>query len=236
MLQLGLLGGSQLQLVVVQAVPKLRDGKRSVEWKARRGAACALTAMLRKWKEADSYEETPMFDPLWRIDVEDGYSGACHGRRANERGATPVEVLRPYVGSRIKKRCHFTGYRIVARNVWSLGRVALGASETQVLQRGLTTVLLGDDVVDFVRQDGACLRKLAVFAAVLCSPPHLVPQRRHQVALDSKSDKRALACMRSMNWPTRRYFCSSACSASLMFPRLFASSNWRMRSPAWLLN
>jgi hypothetical protein len=45
-----------------------------------------------------------------------------------------------------------------------------------------------------------------------------VPQRRHQVALDSGSDKRALACIRSMNWPTRRYFCSSACSASLIFP------------------
>jgi hypothetical protein len=45
-----------------------------------------------------------------------------------------------------------------------------------------------------------------------------------------------LGLIRSMNWPTRRYFCSSACSASLIFPRLFASSNWRMRSQAWLLN
>ena len=177
-----------------------------------------------------------MFDPLWRIDVEDGYRGAGDRRRANQRGTIPVEVLRPYVRSRIKKRCQFTGYRIVARNVWSLGRVALGASETQVFQRGLTTMLLGKDVVDFMRQHGACLRKLAVFAAGLCSLPHLVPQRRHQVALDSGRDKRALACIRSMNWPTRRYFCSSACSASLIFPLLFASSNWRMRSRAWLLN
>jgi hypothetical protein len=177
-----------------------------------------------------------MFDPLRRIDVEDGYRGAGHRRRANERGTIPAEVLRPYVRSRIKKRCHFTAHRIVARNVWPLGRVALGASETQVFQRGLTTVLLCNDVVDFVRQHSACLRKLAVFAVTLCSLPHLVPKRRHQVALDSKSDTRALACMRSMNWPTRRYFCSSACSASLMSPRLFASSNWRMRSRAWLLN
>jgi hypothetical protein len=76
--------------------------------------------MQREWKEADSYEETPMFDPLGRIDVEDDYRGSRHRRRANERGTIPVEVLRPYVRSRIKKRCHFTGYRIVARNVWSL--------------------------------------------------------------------------------------------------------------------
>jgi hypothetical protein len=177
-----------------------------------------------------------MFDPLRGIDVEDGYRGAGFRRRANERGTIPTEVLCPYMRSRIKKRCHFTGHRIVARNVWPLGRVALGASETQVLWRGLTTVLLRNDVVDFVRQHSACLRKLAVFAATLCSLPHLIPQRRHQVALDSKSDKRALACMRSRNWPTRRYFCSSACSASLMFPRLFASSNWPMRSRARLLN
>jgi hypothetical protein len=177
-----------------------------------------------------------MFDPLWAIDVEDGYRGAGHRRRASERGTIPAEVLRPYVRSRIKKRCYFTSRRIVTRYVWPLGRVALGASETQVFQRGLTTVLLCNDAVDFERQHSACLRKLAVFAATLCSLPHLVPQRRHQVALDSKSDTRALACMRSMNWPTRRYFCSSACSASLMSPRLFTSSNWRMRSRAWLLN
>ena len=43
-------------------------------------------------------------------------------------------------------------------------------------------MLLGNDVIDFMRQHGACLRKLAVFAAGLCSLPHLVPQRRHQVA------------------------------------------------------
>jgi hypothetical protein len=59
------------------------------------------------------------------------------------------------------------------------------------LWRGLTTVLLRNDVLDFVRQHSACLRKLAVFAATLCSLPHLIPQRRHQVARDSKSDKRA---------------------------------------------
>jgi hypothetical protein len=100
-----------------------------------------------------------MFDPLWGIDVEDGYRGAGHRCRANERGTIPAEVFRPYVRSRIKKRCHFTGHRIVARNVWPLGRVAVGASETQIFQRGLTTVLLCNDVVDFVRQHSACLRK-----------------------------------------------------------------------------
>jgi len=73
-----------------------------------------------------------MFDPLRGIDVEDGYRGAGFRRRANERGTIPTEVLCPYMRSRIKKRCHFTGHRIVARNVWPLGRVALGASETQV--------------------------------------------------------------------------------------------------------
>ena len=36
-------------------------------------------------------------------------------------------------------------------------------------------MLLGKDVVDFVRQHGACLRKPAVFAAGLCSLPHLGP-------------------------------------------------------------
>jgi hypothetical protein len=94
------------------------EGERGIE--DGKGCGVALTAMQREWKDADSYEETPMFDPLWRIDVEDGYRGACHLRRANERGTIPVEVLRPYVRSRTEKRCHFTGYRIVASNVWSL--------------------------------------------------------------------------------------------------------------------
>jgi len=58
------------------------------------------TAVKREWKQAGSYEETPMFEPLWRIDVEDGYRGACDRRRANQRGTIPVEVLRPYVRSR----------------------------------------------------------------------------------------------------------------------------------------
>ena len=58
-----------------------------------------------------------MFDPLWRIDVENGYRGAGDRRRANQCGTIPVEVLRPCVRSRIKKRCQFTGHRIVACNV-----------------------------------------------------------------------------------------------------------------------
>ena len=63
------------------------------------------------------FVQTPMFDPLWRIDVEDGYRGAGDRRRGKQRGTIPVEVLRPYVRSRIKKRCQFTGHRIVACNV-----------------------------------------------------------------------------------------------------------------------
>jgi hypothetical protein len=54
-----------------------------------------------------------MFDPLWRIDVENGYRGAGDRRRANQRWTIPMEVLRPYERSRIKKRCQFTGHRIV---------------------------------------------------------------------------------------------------------------------------
>ena len=58
-----------------------------------------------------------MFDPLGRIDVEDRYRGAGDRRSANQRGTIPVEVLRPYVRSRIKKRRQFNGHRIVTCNV-----------------------------------------------------------------------------------------------------------------------
>jgi hypothetical protein len=43
--------------------------------------------------------------------------GAGDRRRANQRGTIPVEVLRPYVRSRIKKRRQFNGHRIVTCNV-----------------------------------------------------------------------------------------------------------------------
>ena len=99
-------------------VLRIKGGKGSVEWKARKALHGAhSTAVRREWKQAGGYEETPMFEPLWRIDVEDGYRGAGDRRRANQRGTIPVEVLRPYVRSRIKKRCQFSGHRIVACNV-----------------------------------------------------------------------------------------------------------------------
>jgi hypothetical protein len=65
----------------------------------------------REWKQAGSYEETPMFDQLWRIDVEDGYRGAGDRRRANQHGTIPVEVLRPYVRSirSVINNCAYSG-------------------------------------------------------------------------------------------------------------------------------
>jgi hypothetical protein len=97
----------------------MSPGKNTPEkkWKAKKARGAHSTAVRREWKQAGSYEETPMFEPLWRIDVEDGYRGAGDRRRANQRGTIPVEVLGPYVRSRIKKRCQFTGHRIVACNV-----------------------------------------------------------------------------------------------------------------------
>jgi hypothetical protein len=67
------------------AIPCAPDqgGKGSVECKAKKAHGAHSTAVRQEWKQAGSYEETPMFEPLWRIDVEDEYRGAGDRRRAN---------------------------------------------------------------------------------------------------------------------------------------------------------
>ena len=173
-----------------------------------------------------------MFDPFWRVDPEhlNGRSAAS-GLSAQQR-SLPVKMLRPGLRSRMEKRRELAAGGIVTRNVESLGGIAVSARQAETVECGASAMFSSADVIEFVRQDGVRLGQAAILTLIRRPSSNLFPQRWPQAALASASETRALACSKSSNWPTRRYFSSSACLAADRTPRLFASSDRRIRACA----
>src|ERR1043166_921473 len=183
-------------------------------------------------ERSGQHQQSAMLDPLRAVNPQDLDCRPSRRRLAHQDSAVPFKVLGPDFGSGIEQLCHFTGLGIISTEIWSFCRIAVGAGPTKVLQTGRPVVFSGADVIQFVRQGRKSLGKLAVFATVVRLLPHLFPERGHQGRRNPVSETRALACNKSRNWPTRRYFSSSARCSAAMSPALFASSNSRMRSRA----
>src|SRR6516164_1930090 len=84
------------------------------------------------------------------------------------------------VAAWIEEADKFPTFLVVTRGVRTLGTVGIGAAPAGILQSRRTMVLLGANVIDFVRERFAGLGKPAILAHIACAFPNLISSRlRH---------------------------------------------------------
>jgi hypothetical protein len=76
-------------------------------------------------------------------------------------------MLIPLVRPRVKQPHNFSVSRIASSDVRTLVPIAVQASQGEIFETGLTTMLLRDDVVDMEWQRVTNRREPAVFAAIV---------------------------------------------------------------------
>jgi hypothetical protein len=122
-----------------------------------------------RWRE-DAFrdQQSPEFDIVRVIDVENLNRHAARGGHSDEAGAAPAEVISPSISSRVEERRESTGLRIDAQQVRAFAPIASRAGQAQIAQLRLAVMLNGDDMIDLERPRVGRLRQAAVFARILC--------------------------------------------------------------------
>src|SRR5579871_1240705 len=111
------------------------------------------------------------------VDLENGDGGPADRRAADQHGAVPAKMPRPFVPSRVKEANDGAGARILAGDVGALVAVAVKAGQTQIAWQVLPAVVPGLDVIDVERQFAERLRQAAIFAGIVGALPNETDKR-----------------------------------------------------------
>ena len=117
-------------------------------------------------------ERPAVQDAMAEIDFQHDYCCPADGRESLKDRALPAKVVGPDILSRMEQSRHLPRVRIDPRDIRTLMIVTWETGQREVLKRGRTAVLFGDDVIDFVDGVRQRLRHLAILAARRRSMPH----------------------------------------------------------------
>ena len=78
----------------------------------------------------------------------------------------------PFLAARVEKPSSFPCFRVDAAKIWTLVMIVGVASQGQIAWHCFSTMLFGDDVINFERDRCKLFGQLAVFAAAPCSLSH----------------------------------------------------------------
>jgi len=110
---------------------------------------------------------------IFRIDVQDVNRGSTHGGLAVQVEAVPLEMLVPAVTPRREQLRNPGGFGINPGEVGAFVKIAVNASESQVVEVVGATVNLGEKVFDVENGQRRILRlKLAILTPVAGSFPN----------------------------------------------------------------
>jgi hypothetical protein len=134
---------------------------------------CTISAVVWPWAAqcilfCTDDQQLSMGNALRFVDPEhiDRRSGG--GRLARECGAIPLDVIRPVILPRIEEGDQIAAFWIIAGHIRSLEPIALGTRQAKVARCAPPVMFLRLDVIHFMRQRGAVLRKLTILATSLC--------------------------------------------------------------------
>jgi hypothetical protein len=88
-----------------------------------------------------------------------------NGRERQDIGFLQSKAIFPCLGTRIEERSQLTRDWIEGRNVGAFAPVTVNTSQSQVLNRGCTTMLFSNNVVNLVRQQHIIIVNATVFTA-----------------------------------------------------------------------
>jgi len=125
-------------------------------------------------KLADLDQHSAMAHASLGIDLEQLNRGLCDSGLAMKLRAVPLEVIVPFIDSRIEEPNEFVCVGNVSRRIAPLMAVTQRAGPAHIGQFGRALVLLSADVIRLVRQPRARLRHLTILATVFRSLPNLL--------------------------------------------------------------
>jgi len=116
---------------------------------------------------------------IFRIHAEDANRSPSHGSLAGKIYAAPLEVIFPPLVSRMKQLGDSPSFGIDSRQVWTLVKIAVNASQGQVVEVVAAAMYPWDDVLDVKGgQRRIFLSKLAILAPISGTLPHLRSEHR----------------------------------------------------------
>jgi hypothetical protein len=158
-----------------------------------------------------------------------------NNRSPTERSLTdqmsipPLEVAIPLVTARVKQTDDFPCPGIPARNVWPFVQITGIAGQREVGGGCLSSVLLGDDMIDMKGQLVVQIWQKTIFTASGCAvPDELFKERIHRDRLTARplafSEILALDFRIDRKWPILSYLSASIFSVGVSW-FFFAFSN-----------
>jgi hypothetical protein len=93
-------------------------------------------------------------------------NAALRGKRRKPR-AVPPEMLGPAVGAGVKEADDFPGGRIDSRNIWPFTKVTFETTQREVVERGLSTMLSRNGMIDLEPSTPMALPRVAILANLL---------------------------------------------------------------------
>src|SRR5262249_18228685 len=132
---------------------------------------------VRSSRQLPAVEEfCPQPEPpgvVHRQDKDRRSAGRC---QAVDGNASEYEMVGPPVAPRVVERYEVAGHRVDPGQVRRLVQVTAVAGEDEVFGVVGAAVLLGDDVLDVVRQDAMPLTEKAAFTTVVRATPDECPR------------------------------------------------------------
>ena len=104
--------------------------------------------------------------PLLIVHAQEEDGPATHRRERDDLRSSKLEVRAPALDTGIEQHDHLAGLRIARSNVGPLKAITTEAGIGEIVERGLPSMLLTDDVIRLMRRKGSLIGETTVFAAV----------------------------------------------------------------------
>ena len=118
-----------------------------------------ICVLFLAWRiTPDTCKHFSNFDTAREVQLQKGFRYTADGGSWTDDPTLDVEMIAPFLRAWIKERSEFEAVRINRSNIRAFETVAIKASERQVVDRALTSVFSGYDVIRFVREEGLFFR------------------------------------------------------------------------------
>ena len=169
-----------------------------------------LPSALRVVSEEDPFihELRPELNRVGFIDCQHADGRPRDAGSSDQDATIPLKMTFPSLAPRVKQRDDPFGQGIDTRDIWPFVLVVVETTPRQVLQNGLATVLLGDNVVDLERERIESAGNVAIVASIEGKSANLVHQGPIHSSIDCDGpiafkDCRAFDCRIPKVCPTR---------------------------------
>lgn len=144
---------------------------------------CSSITRRRRGREDNSRgdDEQTFLNPMRLIQLQQAHRRSTAGRERLDKAVLKSKMFHPTITARVEERHNGSAFRIDGGEIAASEAITKCTSQSQIIGFCGPAVLLGDDVIDFVRCEGHRFRDQTIFTAVARSQPHRAPQLSRNV-------------------------------------------------------